>query len=362
MTRTHTLVVGSDRAADVLLAGPAVRALAAGADELTLLCGPGGERAARMLPGVDRVRALAAPWSDQGTPPTGEDVDRFVAAVRAIGPDQAVILTSVHRSPLPTALVLRMAGVHRIAGISRDQAASLLNVCHGVPDDMHEVERALSLAQAFGCPLPDGDSGRLAVLRPDDTPMPFDEPYVVVHPGASATARVWPAEHHRELVRLLTARGMPVVVTGSPAERDLTRRVAGGPSDFVADLGGRTTLARLADVLAGAAAMVVADTAPAHLAAAVGTPVVSLFAPTVPPSRRRPYRVPHRLLMSEVPCVGCRGGECLDSGHRGLADLTPAQALEALDGLLRETGARVPQRQEASGPAVAVPSFADSRF
>jgi len=177
------------------------------------------------------------------------------------------------------------------------------------------------------------------------TPPPFDEPYVVVHPGASVPARAWPPAHHRELVRLLASRGVPVVVTGSPSERELTREVAGGPSDFVADLGGATTLGELADVLADASAVVVGNTGPAHLAAAVGTPVVSLFAPTVPPIRWRPYKVPQRLLMTDVPCAGCRARECPVAGHPCLSQLTPEMVLGALDSLLAETAAARPQRR-----------------
>ena len=76
------------------------------------------------------------------------------------------------------------------------------------------------------------------------------------------------------------------------------------------DLGGATTLPELAGVLAGADAVVVGNTGPAHLAAAVGTPVVSLFAPTVPAARWRPWGVPHELLFVDVPCAGCRARVC----------------------------------------------------
>ena len=52
---SHTLVVRSDNAGDVLLAGPAVRAVAGGSDRVTVLAGPHGSAAARLLPGVDEV-------------------------------------------------------------------------------------------------------------------------------------------------------------------------------------------------------------------------------------------------------------------------------------------------------------------
>lgn len=351
MPHTHILAVRLDDTGDVLLTGPAIRALRAGAGRVTLLCGPEGMRAARLLPGVDAVRVFEAPWvrGDAGGV-RGDEIDALMRDLRGMGVDEALIFTSCGQSPLPAALLLRMAGIGRVGAISRDHAGSLLDVRHRVSDDLHEVDRAVSLAKAFGYPLPPADGGRLAVNRPASTVPPFDEPYVVVHPGTSVAARAWPAALHRELVRQLADRGTPVAITGAPRERQLTRTVAGGPSDFVADLGGMATLAQMADVFAGARAVVVGNTGAAHLAAAAGTPVVSLFAPTVPPIRWRPYKVPQRLLMAEVPCAGCRARPA-EADHSCMAELSPAQVLSALDALLAETADRVAWRPLAGQPA-----------
>jgi ADP-heptose:LPS heptosyltransferase len=61
---THVLAVRLDNDGDVLLAGPAIRALAHGAERVTLLCGPRGHRAAELLPGVDARVVWRAPWID----------------------------------------------------------------------------------------------------------------------------------------------------------------------------------------------------------------------------------------------------------------------------------------------------------
>ena len=127
-------------------------------------------------------------------------------------------------------------------------------------------------------------------------------PYVVVHPGAAVTARRWPAGHHRRAAGLLAGDGLAVVVTGGPDERELTATVAAGAPGAL-DLGGRTGLPELSAVLAGADAVVVGNTGAAHLAAAVGTPVVSLFAPVVPAVRWRPYRVRQVLLGDQDAAV-----------------------------------------------------------
>jgi ADP-heptose:LPS heptosyltransferase len=117
-------------------------------------------------------------------------------------------------------------------------------------------------------------------------------------------------------------------VTGSEGERELTLAVAGTRG---LDLGGRTTFAELADVLAGAEALVAGNTGPAHLAAAVGTPVVSLFAPTVPAARWAPWGVPVELLGDQdAPCAGSRATSCPVEGHPCLCSVSVEDAFTAV--------------------------------
>jgi ADP-heptose:LPS heptosyltransferase len=329
VTSRRVLVARLDSDGDVLLAGPAVRAVAAGAEHVTLLCGPPGRQAADLLPGVDRVLEWAAPWivADPG-PVRAEEVDRLVAAVRAADVTEAVLLTSFPQSPLPLALLLRLAGVGRITAISEDYPGSLLDVRHRVPDLLPEAERAVSVAAAAGFALPPGDDGRLRIRGPLPPWEAGPGRYVVVHPGASVPARACPPERCAEMVRALAAGGRRVVVTGGPQERSLSAHVAGRDA---LDLGGRTSFAELAAVLAGADAVVVGNTGPAHLAAAVGTPVVSLFAPTVPYEKWRPYGVPCvRLGDQHAACRGSRARQCPVPGHPCLATLTPLDVLGAL--------------------------------
>ena len=143
---SHVLAVRLDNDGDVLLAGPAIRALAAAHDRVTLLCGPRGRNAAALLPGVDAVVVWRAPWID----PEPEPVDRAATLALADdlasrGIDRAVIFGSFHQSPLPTALLLRLAGVPFVAATSVDYPGSLLDVRHRISDDVHEVERALAV-------------------------------------------------------------------------------------------------------------------------------------------------------------------------------------------------------------------------
>jgi ADP-heptose:LPS heptosyltransferase len=327
---SRVLAVRLDNEGDVLLAGPAIRALAAGADHVTLLCGPRGQQAAALLPGVDDVLVWRAPWIDPEPEPVDRaDVEGLIAHVADRRVDAAIVFSSFHQSPLPTALALRLAGVPWIAATSTDYPGTLLDLRHRIDDDVHEVERSLDLVQTAGFPQPAGDTGELRITGVAHAGL--EDGYVVVHPGASVPARAWAPEHNAVLVEALVAGGRRVVVTGGPGERDLTAFVAGSGA---LDLGGATDFAALAGVIAGAAAIVVGNTGPAHLAAAVGTPVVSLYAPTVPAVRWRPWRVPHELLYVDVPCAGCRARVCPVEGHPCLGGVELADVVAAVDRLV----------------------------
>jgi ADP-heptose:LPS heptosyltransferase len=341
---SRVLAVRLDSDGDVLLTGPAVRALGA-LGPVDVLASPQGARAAALLPGVDEVLTFDAPWS--GYRPAVFDpaaVAQMVGAVADRRYARAVVFTSAHQSPLPTALLLRMAGVQHVAATSEDYPGSLLDVRHRRPEGLHEVEAALDLAHAAGGHLPAGDDGRLAVRGPlprADDLVPGG-PYVVLHPGASVPARAPRPDDARTLAAALAAAGWPVVVTGGPTERGLTAHVC-GDVPAVVDLRGRTDLPTLAAVLAGATVVVVGNTGPAHLAAAVGTPVVSLFAPVVPADRWAPYGVPTVLLGDQATaCAGSRARECPVAGHPCLAGVDPADVVAAVGRLTADARAGVP--------------------
>lgn len=328
------LVARPDSAGDVLVTGPAIRAVAAGADRVVMLCGPRGRAAAELLPGIDELIEWPLPWIDpQPTPVDRSEVDRLTSRLAAVGADEAVLFTSFHQSALPLALVLRMAGVGRISAISDDYPGSLLDVRHRVPLGIPETERALSLAAAAGYPLPAGDDPALRLraecLATGPTDGALAEPgYVVVHPGSSVAARACPPELCARIVTALAAAGHRVVVTGGPGEGALSARVAGRAG---VDLGGQTSLTGLAAIIARAGCLVVGNTGPAHLAAALGTPVVSLFAPTVSFGQWGPYRVPTvRLGDAAAGCRHTRATDCPVRGHPCLSEVAPDSVVAAV--------------------------------
>jgi ADP-heptose:LPS heptosyltransferase len=142
-----------------------------------------------------------------------------------------------------------------------------------LPDE-HERARWCRLLEVYGIAADPADLR----LPPPAEPSPAPGA-VVVHPGANAAARRWPAERYAAVVAELRASGRDVVISGGP-----------GDEEQVADLAARTGVPvhqnlpyqRFAALIAHASALLSADTGPAHLAVAYATPSVTLFGPVAP--------------------------------------------------------------------------------
>jgi ADP-heptose:LPS heptosyltransferase len=113
------------------------------------------------------------------------------------------------------------------------------------------------------------ESGRVVAHTP--------RPLAVLHPGASATARRWPAERFARVGDALAERGCHVVLTGVPDEQDTVDQVLHGMRHPAQDACGRLTLHGLTGLLARAAILVSNDTGPLHVGMALGTPTVGIY-------------------------------------------------------------------------------------
>ncbi len=240
------LAVRQDNNGDVALIGPAIRALATRAD-VVLVCAPSGIGAAHLLPGVKRVIVARAEWIDgHPRPLEPSSVQHYVEEIRAAQVEEAFVFTSFHQSPLPAALLLRLAGVPKIHAICEDYPGSLLDTRLQLNGERHESERALELVGALGYALPSGDDGRLS-FRELSERRTIEGRYIAVQPGASVPARAWAPSRLREVVRRLTDLGVQAVIVGSADENPLTKYVAGDTGAL--NLAGLTTFAQFAAVV-----------------------------------------------------------------------------------------------------------------
>lgn len=315
------LVVRPDNLGDVLLAGPAVAALRAAAPRarIDLLASPAGAAGAQLLSEIDDVVVARVSWQQIAVTAEPPDVE-LVARIAARRYAAAVVLTSFSQSPWPAGYALQRAGVPLRAGMSKEFGGTALT--HWVPsvdDGLHQADRALRLLAALGVPteaipptlhatVPAAAAEHVsAALR--GRGLDPGEPYAVVLPGASCPARRWPAQRFRAATELLAAQGLPVVVTGPAAERDLVAAVAADTPAVVASAGA-FAVPELAALLSGAAVAVTNNSGGMHLADAVGTPVVALFAGTEEEGQYRPRSVPSAVLRVPTSCSPCRQFRC----------------------------------------------------
>jgi lipopolysaccharide heptosyltransferase II len=349
----NILAVRLDAMGDVLMTTPALRAIRSSARDarLTLLTSEAGAEVARHVPEVDAVIAWDPPWmpSAPGSSTASADLV-FADGLRERGFDGAVVFTVHSQSPLPAALLLHLAGIPRVLAHCRETPYALISDWVPEPEadraTRHEVRRQLDLVGHVGFT---SDDERLSFRVPPEAMrnlrdhvlprlgiQPGDgRPWVVVHPGASAPSRRYrPDGYARAVGRLVREDGVSVVFTGSVGEIALVEEIRAGMEAPSMSLAGELTLGELSALLAIAPLLIANNTGPVHLAAALGTPVVDLYALTNP--QHGPWMTPSRVLNVDVPCKGCRRSVC-PLGHQACLSLVhPDRVVDAARELLAE--------------------------
>jgi heptosyltransferase-2 len=164
------------------------------------------------------------------------------------------------------------------------------------------------------------------------------EPVLAVAPGSIWGTKRWIPEGFAAVIGAAPSLGLSPVLVGSAEERSLCDGVARASGVRAANLAGRCRIPDLAALLARADALVSNDSGAGHVASAVGTPVVSLFGPTVVSFGYAPFGVRNRVVEHpSLPCRPCDRHGPMDCplGHfRCMREIPPERVLEALRHLL----------------------------
>lgn len=302
------------------------------------------------------------PWADQiityRTGKTrgkaGKGLFDLAMRLRAGKFDLAILLPNSFK----TALVCRVANIHRIVGYERDARGFLLTdkLLHvkdkGKYVPVPIIKTYLGLAHYLGSQQRDlrmelfvtGSEARSArqilercglnpdLCRPGSAGQP---PLIMLNPGANyGAAKCWRPEYFAELAdRFVNDLNATVLLSGAPKERQIIdtiqrcmRRKAIDLSSQGLSLGSLKELIRRCDL------MVTNDTGPRHIAAALDVPVVTVFGPTHP-EWTEIYYPKERQVAVKVFCGPCQKKVCpLD--HRCMIRVTPAMVYESALGLL----------------------------
>jgi len=334
------LCVRLDSIGDVLMTTPAIRACRQSFDcSVTLLTSPAGAAVARLIPEIDDCITFAAPWMK---PPAERTDEAMIARLRDERFDAAVIFTVFSQSPFPAAYLCYLAGIPLRLAHCHENPYHLLTDWAPDPEPAsgvrHEVRRQLDLVEwvgartndlrlSFGVPSP--ARKKVQALVKD-----FGRPLVVMHPGASAASRRYPPESFaRAADMLIDAIGCGIVLTGNAGEEDLVQSVQRRMSKPSPSLVGKLSLAELGALIDEADLLISNNTGPAHIAAALGTPVVDLYALTNP--QHTPWRVRSRVLYHDVPCRNCFKSVCPVGHHDCLKRVAPESVAAAARELLQ---------------------------
>ena len=351
----RALVIKLRHHGDVLLASPVFSALKAHAPHVeidALVYADTAEMLTRH-PAIRQVHRIDRRWKKLGALRQASAEWRLLATLRARRYDLVIHLTEHPRGAWLARLTgARWAVAPAVKGRGRFWKNSFTHFVNTPSNALrHTVERNLDALRRIGlqpgpeertlCLVPGHNAEeRIAGLLRQHGLTPWQ--FIHIHPASRWHFKCWTPERMAELIDHLQADGHRVVLTAAPdpAEMAMLDAIQSRLTQTAVSLAGKLTLKELAALAARARLFVGVDSAPMHIAAAVGTPCVALFGPSGD-REWGPWGVPHRVVTSDRhpcrPCGidGCGGGKISDC----LTSLPVEHVLAAAHRLLAETPA-----------------------
>lgn len=329
----NILAVSSTALGDTLLSTPALRAVRKGFPKARITA----------LFNIDNMELFADNPNIDGCVPYHGGYKKFFSTARALkryGFDLALIF---HGNEPQAAPLCFLSGARYIIKLPNLSPFSFLlsnrRPLAGWEGLGHGIEARLKIAELAGC-RPDGAGMELFLNRADeDAADAFLEKEGAVpgsaligfQPGASTLSRQWFPERYMELGRRLLVQSpdVKVVLTGSPSEIDLCRKIAGGINERVIISAGALSLRAGAALIKRLKSLVTGDTGPMHMAIALGTPVVALYAVSDPAITGPLHdKERHRVIKKPRTCDPCVSKKC--SYQRCMEAITVDEVFEAV--------------------------------
>jgi len=261
---------------------------------------------------------------------------RLISRLRKGKFDLAIDLQGLFRS----SFIALLSGAKTRIGFANARELSPFFYSHriAVPDkNMHAVERYLLTAHFFGCPDNEERDFALKINEKDIRYIEMrlrsgtatgERPLVAVCPSARWRSKRWPAERFAHLCKVLNKEwDANIVIIGGKEDIEVANLVKTLADSRPLSMAGETTLGQLTALLKKTDLLITNDSGPMHLAAALGTRVVTIFGPT-DPRLTGPYGKDHLLVRKQVPCAPCRKKVCRQ--HTCMENVTPEEVLKAV--------------------------------
>lgn len=295
------------------MTSPAIRALKQTFhSHITVLTSAMASGIARFIPEIDDVITYDLPWIKSNEVTGAETITEIVEIIKQRKFDAAFIFTVFSQNPLPAAMLAYMAQILVRVAYCRENPYDLLT--HWVADKepytfiQHQVERDLKLVAHIGAKTSD-KSISLTVLKEawqkaqsqlTNAGVNLSKEWLLFHAGVSEKKREYLRGLWIEAAKtMIEEHNYQVLFTGSSSEKSLTDELAFKTGKGSFSLGGACKLDEFIALVSHAPVVVSVNTGTIHIAAAVQTPIVVLYAQTNP--QHTPWQVPHVILEYEVP-------------------------------------------------------------
>ena len=351
----NMLIIRPDNMGDLLMSSPAIRAIKKSFNcKITVLCSTKAAEVATMIEEIDEQIAFDLPWLKFDSTTT-ENVNGLIETLKEKCFDGCVLFNVYSQNPAPCLMLAYLAGIKYRAAYSRENLYGLLT--HWLPDDepfsviRHQVERDLNLARFLGAHITD-DSLKIIEPAPKTCSALIErydltaQGYFVLHSGVSENKRRYPKAYWIVLAKLLINKyQLPVVFTGSAAESTFVQLLVNEVGQGAINLAGKLNLQDLTATIKQAKCVVSVNTGPMHLAVALKTPLVALYAQTNP--QHTPYKSKHRLLEFSVPDALRSANQIIRAVNekyyaQNIPYPTPQRVIEQLSELVDEVTAVTP--------------------
>ena len=309
----NILIIRPDNMGDLIMSAPAIRALKEtfGA-KITVLTSSMAKGIVNHIPEIDEAIIFDLPWVKTANKPDVNVFNQVVAQLTDRHFDAAVIFTVYSQNPLPTAMLAYLSGIPNILAYCRENPYHLITdwVPDKEPYDLikHQVQRDLDLVATVGATTKNENlhldvdenlwpvvSGKLA-----DQSFDVNQHWLILHAGVSEKKREYPVERWVATARqLIKENGYRILLTGSASEKYLTDELAVQIGEGSLSAAGLFNLDEFICLVKYAPTMLSINTGTIHIAAAVGTPVVVLYAETNP--QHTPWNVPCKVLNFSIP-------------------------------------------------------------
>lgn len=306
------LCIRPDNMGDLLMSTPAIRALKERFKcSITVLTSSMACGIAKNIPEIDEILVYDAPWIK--TNEAGKkELYGVVAELRQKQFDAAVIFTVYSQNPVPSIMLAYLAEIPLRLAYCRENPYELLS--HWVPDAepysfiQHQVKRDLALVASVGAFTKNDflslqtDTGFTASLENKTARegIRLSDPWIILHAGVSEEKRKYPEPLWIETARALQEQfGLQVLFTGVGSEAEMLERLARQSGEKAFSLAGKLSLDEFLLLVKKAPLVISVNTGTIHIAAALRTPVIVLYALTNP--QHAPWKVRGRVLPFEVP-------------------------------------------------------------